>query len=89
MTQTPNYTAKDIRILAPEEAVSRFEWAHIGALAAKHHRPAEWIERGFRACQHVGVPVDYFVERYLEGKPVARREDVDAAFRELFAKGRA
>ena len=80
------YDASSIRVLKPDEIASRFEWVHIADLAKKYARPEEWIERGFRACEHAGVSPDYFVERYLEKTGVDFREDVDAAFRELYLR---
>jgi len=80
------YDASCIRVLKPEEISSRFEWVHIAELAKKFKRPEEWIERGFRACEFVGVSPDYFVRRYLEKGDVPFREDVDEAFRDLFVR---
>ena len=80
------YDASSIRVLKPEEIASRFEWVHIADLAKKFVCPEEWIERGFRACEYAGVSPDYFVERYLEKTGAEFREDVDAAFRELYLR---
>lgn len=83
-----SYDERNIRILAPHEIEERFEWSRIGELAAKYHRPAEWIERGLEACRRCGVDPDYFVARYLERKPVTRREDVTVAFTEILREQR-
>lgn len=81
------YSAKDIRILRDDEIIERFDWAKIGSLAAQYRRPEEWIERGFRACDEVGVSHDYFVGRYLDGnKDIERHDGVDAAFRRLYVE---
>ena len=86
VTSAKPYDASSIRVLRADEIASRFEWVHIADLAKKYARPEEWIERGFRACEHAGVSPDYFVERYLEKAGVDFREDVDAAFRELYLR---
>ena len=77
------YTADSIRILDHSEACQRFGWLDAETLAARYRRPAQWIARGLEACRRAGVDRQYFIDRYLEHKPVPRNELVDAAFREL------
>lgn len=82
-----DYTAKDIRILNDEDIIEKFDWAKIGALSEQYKVPAEWIERGFMACEQAGVDVDYFINRYLKkDKSVPFHEGVDEAYRELFLR---
>ena len=77
------YTAESIRILDAGEAAQRFHWLDAESLATQYRRPAGWIARGLEACRRAGVDRSYFVDRYLERKPVARNAMVEEAFREL------
>ena len=78
-----DYTADSIRILDASEAATRFNWLDAESLATRYRRPVHWIARGLEACRRAGVDRQYFVDRYLERKPVARNAVVDEAFREL------
>ncbi len=78
-----DYTADSIRILDAGEAAQRFAWLDAEALATRYRRPVHWIARGLEACRRAGADRSYFVERYLDRKPVARNAMVDEAFREL------
>lgn len=78
-----DYTAANIRILSPDEVKRRWFWAEAGELATRYKRPQQWIERGLRACEAVGVDHSYFVSRYLKKLPIPRNESVEAAYREL------
>jgi hypothetical protein len=82
------YDASSIHILAPEQAQEQFFWAKAGALAAEYCRPSEWIERGLLACERVGVPHDYFIDRYLKKQPLPKHDGVDAAMRDLWIEQR-
>lgn len=85
-----DYTAKDIRILSDEDIIEKFDWAKIGSLSEQYKAPTEWIERGFMACDRAGVPVEYFIDRYLKkDKEVPFHEGVDEAYRELFLRNPA
>lgn len=80
-----DYNADSIRILSDAEVVQKFEWARLGHLASQYGRDEGFIRKGIQACEHVGVDPEYFITRYLVGdKSIPFREDVDAAFRELF-----
>lgn len=78
-----DYTADNIRILDASEAAQRFYWLDAEELATRYRRPVNWIARGLEACRRAGVDRAYFVERYLERKPVPRNAMVEEAFREL------
>lgn len=80
------YTADSIRILDASEATQRFAWLDVESLATQYRRPAAWIARGLEACRRAGVDRSYFVDRYLERKPVPRNPIVDEAFRELLSE---
>ena len=80
------YNADSIRILDHSEAAVRFAWLDAETLATRYHRPAAWIARGLEACRRAGVDRSYFVDRYLERKPVPRNPIVDTAFRELLSE---
>lgn len=92
MIQTPEdatstYNAASIRILSEAEIIAKFEWAKLGHLAAQYKRDEAFVRKGIEACEHVGVDPEYFIQRYLAGdKTIPLREDVDAAFRELFLR---
>lgn len=78
-----SYTAADIRILEPSEVEERFNWAKVGRLAKEYNRPANWIARSLRACDHAGVSHQYFIDRYLCHLSIPKDESVDSAMREL------
>lgn len=78
------YDASSIRILRHEEAEKNFAWLRINNLANQYSRTTEFISRGIEACRRASTPVEYFIERYLEGnKDVERIPLVEAAFKEI------
>jgi hypothetical protein len=83
-----SYDASSIQILEHEAVLERFFWAKAGELAYTYKRPLAWIERGLQACERVNVPHDYFIDRYLKKLPTPKREDVDAAMRDLNIEAR-
>lgn len=74
------YDASSIRVLSDAEIEARFEWAKVGALAAKYRKDPGWIARGLTACEWAGRDPSYFIRRYLDGdKSVPLDPDVNAA----------
>ncbi len=80
-----HYDAASIRILRDEEIEEAFDWAKATALSIKYGGDPNWILRGLVACQSVGVPSAYFIQRYLDkNREIPFHEGVDAAFRALW-----
>jgi hypothetical protein len=84
MNQNP-YDASSIKILAPDEASSRFDWANVIALADKYPlKSVKHIQRGLEACRRCSVDPDYFIQRYLDdNKAIPVNRDVEASYREI------
>ena len=52
-----------------------FDWEWAQTLAQEFRAPAEWIERGIRACREADVDPEYFIVRYLHHKlPEERKQ---------------
>ncbi len=83
------YTAANIQVLDTGQIAHRWFWAEAGLLATQYRRPEEWIRRGLLACEAVGVPHEYFVDRYLRKQPIPLHPGVDAAMRALMERTKA
>ena len=83
------YTAANIHVLDAGQIAHRWFWAEAGLLATQYRRPEEWIRRGLLACEAVGVPHEYFVDRYLRKQPIPLHPGVDAAMRALLDRANA
>ena len=73
-------------VLDADQRADRFDWVRAAELAARYKRPAEWVSRGLEACRRSRAPADYFIQRYLERRPIPRNDVVDAAYRDLLAE---
>jgi hypothetical protein len=84
MNQNP-YDASSIKILAPDEVSSRFDWANVIALSDKYPmKSIGHIQRGLEACRRCSVDPDYFIKKYLDDdNTIPKNTDVEAAYREI------
>ena len=63
---TEIYDAGSIKILKPEEAQSRFDWARVMALKEQYPTADErFIARGLEASRRSNTDPEYFIRRYL------------------------
>ena len=80
-----SYSARDIKILEnPEE---HFTWLKAEELSKKYKKNAEWIRIGLMACTQVGIPPDYFIEKYLKEIPLPKNNELLEAYAYIKQKG--
>ena len=60
------YDAGDIKILKEGEADERFLWKKAEILSGKYNVPISCVQRGLEASERLGIPDDYYVNRYLK-----------------------
>lgn len=82
------YDASSITILDDEQVCSRFVWAKAEVLAARFKRPVAWIQRGLEACDRIGMDHRFFIEKYLERKPLPKHEGLCAALLDILKETR-
>ena len=63
---------------------SDFDFSYAHDLAHEYIKPLIFVQRGFEACRRAGMPIDYFITRYLKGdKSTLRNELVEQAYRSI------
>ena len=81
------YDETSIRVLKPSEVYDQFEWVRANELAKQHKKPLACVERGIEACRVTGVPLDYYIERYLKNnKNTLKNETFENAYFEIMKK---
>jgi hypothetical protein len=83
------YTAASIRVLTEADVVERWDWAKINVLASQYGADPGFVGRAIEACNRAGVPIEHFVQRYLQGDRTApRRPALDEAMRQVALEDR-
>lgn len=81
------YDEKSIRILREEE-IERFDWNRTARLAEEHHKPIDWVRRGFETARRIGVDPEYFVQKYILKAETAVIPEFEVVFREILREER-
>jgi hypothetical protein len=85
------YTAADIRILSPEDAVERSDFARAEAWSIQYGVSPDWLQRALEACRRAGADPEYLRQRYLlpNGRETAPVNPlVDEAMKEVLREQR-
>lgn len=77
------YDETSIRVLPEKEAVERFVFKKVEALAIEYGTSPEWLQRVFEAAAMVDVSDEYVVAKYLKHENLPISEELQAAHREI------
>jgi len=80
-----SYTATNIQIL--DNPAEEFTWLKAEELAKKYKKNVEWVRRGLMACEQVGIPSQFFIDKYLEDKDLPKNEEMIAVYKHLVKNG--
>ena len=75
------YDETSIKILKPSEIEDRFPWTIIDSLAHEYSIPREPIERGYIACQQVGLSFQFYIDKYIKKLDIPINEELIEAYR--------
>lgn len=80
-----SYTASDIKILTPQEASDRFEFAYVLKLMELYPMRSEQnIKNGVASCIRMGIDPRYYEDYYLKGDPTVKRiPEIEEIFKEI------
>ena len=82
-----NYEAESIRVLIEEEADERFPWKMAESLSSKYSVPLSCVYRGLEASSRLGIPADYYINRYLAKDGTKLMPEFTDVYKEVLLDG--
>jgi hypothetical protein len=71
-----------------DDKIVNFDYSQqkIDKLSSKFNIPADFIERGFKCSQRMGISTDYFIDKYLKRLDIKRNFEFTEAYKVILSE---